>query len=190
MQIRIIAGILGGRRLKTPIKFKAKPMGERVRSAIFNSLAGIIEGSSFLDAFGGSGACGLEALSRGANQVTIVEKDRGVFQMLTKNVEDLNLASNARLSLINGPIFSVLQNMEGQLFELILCDPPYDLVEGAGVSALQESLNLVARHLEKNGTLILSWPERVELPTLSGLKLKNQKKYAGAKIGWYESIAT
>ena len=84
MRIRIIAGRYGGRFIQAPPGNTTHPMGERVRSAMFNSLGEIVEGARVLDAFAGSGAVGLEALSRGAASVTFVERDRVAQRVLTE----------------------------------------------------------------------------------------------------------
>jgi 16S rRNA (guanine966-N2)-methyltransferase len=192
MRLRIISGILKGRFIDVPRKFSAQPMGERVRSALFNSLTGELEGTSVLDAFGGSGACGLEAFSRGADNVLILEKDRSVYRYLNKNFKKLNLIEDSRIHASKAPAQNYLKANPKLQFNVIICDPPYDLAEKAAIplSGLQDSdlvktLNLISSKLKKDGTLILSWPEKVELPELAGLSLVKSKNYAGAKLAWY-----
>lgn len=192
MKLRIIAGELKGRSIEVPRKFSAHPMGERIRSALFNSLAGEIQNAQVLDAFGGSGACGIEALSRGASSVLILEKDRSVFRILKKNITSLNLQENPKLNISRAPAEAYLKSnpelQSGFKFSIIICDPPYEIAEKYlenDENQLFRTLKLCTSHLQKNGTLILSWPEKTELPQIQNLKLTKSKIYAGAKLGWY-----
>lgn len=188
MKIRIIAGELKGRAIEVPHKFSAHPMGERIRSALFNSLAGEIQNSSVLDAFGGSGACGIEALSRGAASVLVLEKDRSVFRTLKKNLSLIKLNEDERIQISRAPTETYLKNNPDLKFNIIIADPPYELAEKYSEdpqNQLFRTLKLCASRLQKDGTLILSWPEKEELPQIQNLSLAKQKTYAGAKIGWY-----
>lgn len=188
MKLRIIAGELKHRAIEVPRKFSAHPMGERIRSALFNSLAGQIQGAKVLDAFGGSGACGLEALSRGASEVLILEKERSVFRILRKNLASLRLEEDSRIHISKAPAESYLKSNPQVKFYIIICDPPYDLAEKMkhdDENQIFRTLKLCASRLEKDGVMILSWPEKVELPEIPGLKITKEKTYAGAKLGWY-----
>ena len=86
MRVRIISGEFGGRFIKTPPGSTTHPMGERVRSAMFNSLGESIRDARVLDAFAGSGAVGLEALSRGAESAVFVERDRVAQRVIAENI--------------------------------------------------------------------------------------------------------
>ncbi|MDQ5913770.1 MAG: rRNA (guanine966-N2)-methyltransferase [Patescibacteria group bacterium] len=188
MKLRIIAGELKGRSIDVPRKFSAHPMGERIRSALFNSLAGGMQDASVLDAFGGSGACGLEALSRGASNVLILEKDRSVFRYLNKNIKGLNLDEDERIHISKAPTLNYLKTEKNLSFDIIICDPPYELAEKMKAeddNQLFKTLNILATKLNKNGVLILSWPEKTDLPNISNLKLNKEKTYAGARLAWY-----
>ncbi len=188
MKLRIIAGELKHRVIEVPKKFSAHPMGERIRAALFNSLAGDIDGASVLDTFGGSGVCGLEALSRGASKVLILEKERSVFRYLNKNLKSLNLDEDERIHISKAPALNYLKSNPKQNFDIIICDPPYELAEKMRVeqdNQLFTTLSYMPSRLNKNGTLVLSWPERTDLPDIAGLKLKKEKSYAGAKLAWY-----
>ncbi len=191
MKLRLIAGELKGRTIEVPKKFSAHPMGERIRSALFNSLAGKTEGASVLDAFGGSGACGFEALSRGATSVYIIEKDRSVFRYLNKNIKSLKLDEDPRINISKAPTFTYLKANTELFFDVIICDPPFEVAsrelnESSLNTPLGETLDLIASRLKKDGILILNWPDATKLPELKGLSLLKQKTYAGAKLGWYE----
>lgn len=188
MKLRIISGELKHRIVEVPKKFSAHPMGERIRAALFNSLAGELEGASVLDAFGGSGACGLEALSRGASSVLILEKERSVFRYLNKNIKNLHLDEDERIHISKAPALNYLKANPKLTFDIIICDPPYDIADKmkpADDNQLFQTLRHLATRLSKDGTLILSWPEKVDLPEVPNLTLRKEKSYAGAKLAWY-----
>lgn len=188
MKLRIISGELKHRVIEVPKKFSAHPMGERIRAALFNSLAGDINGAKVLDAFGGSGACGLEAFSRGAGNVLILEKERSVFRYLNKNVKSLHLEEDPRLHISKAPTLNYLKANPELTFDVIICDPPYEIAERMKPdedNQLFQTLSLLTTRLTKNGILILSWPEKVDLPEVPNLNLKKEKAYAGAKLAWY-----
>ena len=188
MKLRIIAGELKHRVIEVPKKFSAHPMGERIRAALFNSLAGRIERAKVLDAFGGSGACGLEALSRGAGSVLILEKERSVFRYLNKNLKSLSLDKDNRIHISKAPALTYLKSNQNLTFDIIICDPPYELAEKMKSDAgnqLFQTLQYLSKRLDKNGVLILSWPDKINLPKINNLELQKEKTYAGAKLGWY-----
>jgi 16S rRNA (guanine966-N2)-methyltransferase len=89
MFVRIIAGKYGSRKIEAPDNSRTHPMGERVRNAMFNSIGAEIDGKDVLDAFAGTGAIGLEALSRGARTITFVERDKIALKILTRNIVSL-----------------------------------------------------------------------------------------------------
>lgn len=130
MSLRIVAGSLGGRVIEAPAGRHTRPTGARVREAWFSVLGDRVEQAEVLDLFAGSGALGIEALSRGAAAVQFVEEDRWVFGVLRRNISSLQLDSRARLH--RGDVFRFLSRLdEGRRFDLALADPPY----GRGLAA-------------------------------------------------------
>jgi 16S rRNA (guanine966-N2)-methyltransferase len=121
---RIVAGSAGGRRLKVPPK-GTRPTAERVREALFNVLevAGELDGARVLDLYAGSGALGLEALSRGAAGAVFVENDRRALEVLRGNVKTLGLGGSVR----PGPVETVVAEPAERPFDVVLLDPPYAL---------------------------------------------------------------
>src|SRR4051812_6492137 len=95
--MRVVAGTAGGHRLLSPPSPLTRPTSDRVREAIFNSLTsmGMVEGLHFADLFAGTGACGIEALSRGAAHTTFVEKDKKTSTVITRNLESVGLRDRA-----------------------------------------------------------------------------------------------
>lgn len=134
---RIVAGTAGGRRLKVPPK-GTRPTSERVREALFNALetAGEIDGSRVLDLYAGSGALGLEALSRGASDALFVEADRRAVDVLRGNVAALRLGGTVRA----GQVEAVVAAPAPGPFDLVLADPPYEV----GTAALGKVLAALA----------------------------------------------
>src|SRR3954462_7081455 len=124
--MRIVAGQWRGRRLAAPAGRTTRPTSDRVREALF-SILGPLDGERVLDLFAGSGALGLEALSRGAGEATLVERDRAALEALRANVEALG--ADARV--IAGDVAAFLDSAAaaGGHYDLVFLDPPY----GAGL---------------------------------------------------------
>lgn len=127
VDMRVVSGDLGGRKLVTPDGSDTRPTSDRVREAMFNSLFSLdaIEGARVLDAFAGSGALGIEALSRGALHATFVETGRDALAALRENLETLQLGAQGRV--VPGDALAHLERTaaEGSNYDLVLLDPPY-----------------------------------------------------------------
>ena len=127
VDMRVVAGDLGGRKLVTPDGSDTRPTSDRVREAMFNSLFSLdaIEGARVLDAFAGSGALGIEALSRGALHATFVETGRDALAALRENLETLQLGAQGCVA--PGDALAHLERTaaEGSHYDLVLLDPPY-----------------------------------------------------------------
>ena len=147
------------------------PMGAREKLALFNMIAPELPDAKVLDAFAGSGALGIEALSRGAESVVFVEKSPAAARIIKKNLDKLNLNSNTEVV-----IADIEKYYSDKLFDIILADPPYDDFDVAKVQ------NLIV-FLDENGVLILSHPG--DAPTLNSVALQKTNTYAGAKISIY-----
>ena len=119
--MRVVAGELGGRRLASPEGRATRPTTERVREAVFNSLgsADAIDGAEFLDLWAGTGALGIEALSRGAARCTFVERDRGAAAVLRDNLRTLGLEGRSRV--VVGDALAAAATPA----DVVLADPPY-----------------------------------------------------------------
>ncbi|MGB8963744.1 MAG: 16S rRNA (guanine(966)-N(2))-methyltransferase RsmD [Pseudonocardiaceae bacterium] len=127
--VRIVAGVAGGRRLGVPPR-GTRPTSDRVREAVFSALEARreLDGARVLDLYAGSGALGLEALSRGAVHVRFVESDRRAAAVLRRNVEALGLPG-AQVTTADVP--AALRGGPGQPYDVVFADPPYALDEGA-----------------------------------------------------------
>jgi 16S rRNA (guanine966-N2)-methyltransferase len=122
--MRVIAGEARGRRLVAPPGYDVRPTSDRVREATFNALwsMGAIEGATVLDLFAGTGALGIEAISRGARHVTFVERDRAARAAIEENLERCGFADRA--TVIPGDALTLVRSIEP--VDLALLDPPYD----------------------------------------------------------------
>lgn len=180
MNVRIISGEFGGRKLEAPTTNQTHPMGERIRNALFNSIALEIKDAHVLDAFAGTGAVGFEALSRGASDVTFVEKDRTAQKVLENNIAALGVASRANV--IRTTVHNWLENHEDARFDLIFADPPY---YNPQFSTISELLGL----LKINGLMVLSHPGRGEIPTKTGVVVVDNRSYGNAYLAFYRREA-
>ena len=123
--MRVVAGRLGGRRLRAPRGRDTRPTSDRVREALF-SMLGPLDGARVLDLFAGSGALAIEALSRGAATATIVERDPRAIEVIRSNLQALGLgADEARV--VHAPARAALRDASaaGDAYDLVLLDPPY-----------------------------------------------------------------
>jgi 16S rRNA (guanine966-N2)-methyltransferase len=121
--MRLISGSAGGIPLEVP-KSVTRPTQDRVRQAIFNMLGDLITGARVLDLFAGSGALGLECLSRGANSALLVDQDRGASEVMKKNIAKTRLEG---ASIRQGDVFKTIAQLTaaGTQFDLVFADPPY-----------------------------------------------------------------
>lgn len=176
--MRIIAGKYGGRVIATPTGRQMHPMGERIRNAIFNKLGADIAGAQVLDAFAGTGAVGIEALSRGAKSCLFIEKKRSTAQILQQNLDLLGVDEQAG-RVVQVTVLQYLETTNNeQQFDLIFADPPYFDTQNSAVRAL-------VRCLKPTGQLILSNPKSASDLAIDGLELVDQRTYADAKISFY-----
>lgn len=174
MKVRLISGKYGGRTIAAPDSSRTHPMSERVRGALFNIIADTLEGAVVLDAFAGTGALGLEALSRGAHHVTFIERDRLAQKILTENIALLGV--HDQTTLVRTAVNSWLQSTEDRLFDIIFADPPYQDTQFSTVVRL---LGL----LKPNGLMVLSHPGKGEaLPRVKGIVVVDNRSYGNASL--------
>jgi len=138
-EMRITGGEFGGRSLLVPKTDEIRPTQDRVREALFSILQTEIPGCDFLDLFAGSGAVGLEALSRGARRVTFVEANRRHLAVLQKNAEACRVPE-ASFETVTGDCYRWLANYAGGGFSIGFADPPYALGEERGYAAVLKTL--------------------------------------------------
>lgn len=177
--MRVIAGSLRGRMLHEPHGHRSHPMSEKIRGALFNAL-GDIEGLTFLDAFAGSGAIAIEAISRGAANVIAIDKDRSAHTVLDKNVEELKLKDQIKTIRANAAGWSI-HNMEKK-FDVVVLDPPYDQIKTGQLQTL------ISRHVKTGGLAVLSFPGHAAVPDFDRTELVLTKNYSDAQLAFYRKL--
>ena len=176
--MRIIAGSHKGRRLVAPKGLDTRPTGDRVREAAFN-LIGPVDGAAVLDLFAGSGAMGLEALSRGAERAVFVESDRDAVRAIEANLDTLGL----RAAVLRADAVRALADeaAAGRRYDLVLVDPPYRMLADL-IPRLQRHLAAV---LEPGGLVVLESDAREE-PEVDGLAVRTSRRYGSARLTLFE----
>ena len=176
--MRIIAGSRKGARIFAPKGVDTRPTGDRVREAAFN-LIGPVEGADVLDLYAGSGAMGLEALSRGATSVTFVESDRAAAAAIVRNLEKLDLAGATVLR--DDAVRKLAADARsGRRYDLVLVDPPYRMLAGL-LSRLSAYLTAV---VEPDGLVVLESAAKDE-PDLP-LPKRTSRRYGSARLTVFE----
>lgn len=168
--IRITSGNLRSRAIRSPKSDLTHPMGAREKIALFNMISSDLPGAEVLDAFAGSGALGIEAISRGASDVVFIEKNAKIAGVIRENLRNLRLDSEVIVA--DAGKFETDKD-----FDIILADPPYDKFK------IEDILHLT-KFLKNDGVFILSHPG--DTPVMDGLKLTKSRKYAGATISIYQ----
>lgn len=162
--VRIIAGEFKGRRLEVPKWEGLRPTSDKLRETLFNILAPRIAGARVLDVFAGTGAVGLEALSRGASYVVFVDVDRRAADLIEGNAA--HCGAQNRCAIIRDRAERALDgHIRGGLFDLVVLDPPYDF------EPLADVVRAAARHLAPGGLLILEHASRRVLPDIEGTRV-------------------
>lgn len=184
---RIIGGAAGGRRISTPRGVATRPTSDRVREALFSAIeswCGSLQGLRFLDLYAGSGAIGLEAWSRGAGVVTMIEQDRRTGALITANAKDLGFAkADVRI----GPVASALHTPPAAPYDIAFLDPPYPL-DGASVDADLDALNANA-WLVPGALVVVERSSRSSEPTWpEGVVPMRSRRY-GETVLWYGHAA-
>jgi len=176
--VRVTGGRLGGRRLRVPRGDRVRPTADRVRESLFAHIAHrrSLDGLRVLDAFAGTGALGVEALSRGAAEAVFVEKAALVLAVLRENLATLELEMATRVLRADAP--SALRRLAraGERFDLVFLDPPY------GHEGLPEVLDLVAGLLAADGEVWLESARQDPLPSPSGLAILDARPYGDTQL--------
>jgi 16S rRNA (guanine966-N2)-methyltransferase len=172
--VRIVAGSRRGARIFAPKGADTRPTGDRVREAAFN-LVGPVDGAAVLDLFAGSGAMGLEALSRGAASAVFVESDREACRTIERNLDKLRLAGATVLCA------DVLRTLAGggRAYDLVLCDPPYGYANHARLAPY------LRRAVAPDGLLVYETGAKEE-PEVEGLTIRTSRTYGSARLTLFE----
>jgi len=177
---RVIGGVAGGRRLIVPVGDATRPTADRAREGLFSSLTslrGSLEGARFLDLYAGSGAVGLEAASRGADQVLLVERDPTALRALRANIDTLGFAG---IELRGEPVERVLAGAAPASYDVVFLDPPYSDSVAANLDRIVEGGWLTA-----DGVVAVERATRDPLPGWpAGIEPIRSRRYGEATL-WY-----
>lgn len=176
--MRVIAGSLKAREFNAPHGHKTHPMGDKIRGAAFNIL-GDISDLRVLDAYAGSGAVSFEAVSRGAASAVAIELDKGAYMTIRENIEKLGVGEQVQL--IHAHCVSWATRHPNAMFDIVVCDPPYDRV-------LIRDIAKLGRHVNPGGILVLSWPEPLGVDPIDGFEVLKDRVYANARLVFYRKL--
>jgi 16S rRNA (guanine966-N2)-methyltransferase len=181
--MRVVAGVYGGRRLQAPRGAATRPTADRVREALF-SILGDVETLSVLDLFAGSGALGIEALSRGAARAVFVEYAPQALAALRSNIEALGIGRDrAEVRAIDARVAARTARARAEKYDLVFVDPPYRQADALG-RALSESL---AALLAPGGRLVGESDRRE--PLTLGLPVVDERRYGDTLIRIHEHLS-
>lgn len=181
--MHIVGGTHKRKRILCPSGEEVRPTSSRLREALFNICQGEIEGARFLDAFAGTGAVGLEALSRGAQKVTFIEQNAQSLKFLRKNVSALGFQE--RVEIFSGDTYKLFSRlaMEERRFHLVYLDPPYAQMQTNSFFSLLRDFSL----LESGGRLFIESPK--EAPSfedsLQDLLFKDRRNVGNTSLHQY-----
>ena len=176
--VRIIAGERKGHTIIAPKGLETRPTSDRVRESVFNIVAPWVEGARVLDLYAGSGAMGLEALSRGAQAVVFVEADADAVRAIERNLDRLRLTSATvvRLGVTTG---LAQEAAAGRKYDLVLADPPYAMTDYDTLA------RYLPRVLAEDGLLVLESAAKTE-PELPGLAVRTTRRYGSTRVTVFE----
>ncbi len=184
--MRIVAGIAKGRKIESPKGTDVRPTSDRVREALFSSIAFRIPGSRVLDLFAGTGALGLESLSRGAAETIFVDCSRRSIEIIRKNIEICGFIS--RCTVFNNDAKTALERFSRQpkhKFDLIFLDPPYvgSLLENALTSLVDSSL------IDTKTLIIAEHPSNRTPMVPDSLSITSTKRYGNTALSFVQQIS-
>lgn len=182
--LRVIAGVLRGRRLEGPTWTGLRPTSDRLRETLFNMLGPRVEDARVLDGFAGTGALGLEALSRGARTVVFIESDRRAQALIARNVARCGLTE--RYVIIRAVFRLGLADLgvrpDRVPFDLVLLDPPYDMSAETALQGVDDVLNA-------SGLVVLEHARRQPVPASVGRLVHVQARESGnSALAFYARV--
>ena len=176
--MRVIAGTARGVPLSVPRGAATRPITDRVKETLFAILGDRVPDASVLDLYAGSGAIGIEALSRGAQQAVFVERDRGAVQALRANLVRTRLEEDARVHEVDVERFLALG--EGP-WDVVVLDPPYE------VRDIVAPLSALVPHLAPGASVVIKHFWRTETPEVEGLAVTRQRRFGETMLTFLEA---
>ena len=179
--VRVISGSARGLKLNTPGDDRVRPTTDRVKESMFNIVQDWVHDSQVLDLFAGSGALGIEALSRGASQAVFCDNSLDSIKIIKSNIEKARVADRSQI--VSGDFKRCLRDMEAknQSFDMIFVDPPY--YEGL----FEEVLDTIrsCKILKKDGIVIVEHDAKKPIGQVEGLEVYKEKKYGITMLTFY-----
>jgi 16S rRNA (guanine(966)-N(2))-methyltransferase RsmD len=175
--MRVIAGALKGRRLRTPTWEGLRPTSDKLRETLFNLLAPAMAGARVLDGYAGTGAVGIEAISRGAREVAFVEHDRRAQALIAQNLADCGIAEG--YAIIGSTVLHAIETLrDGPAFDIVFLDPPY-------ASDIHDVLQTVGAIVKEDGIVIVEHARRAQPPVVTGLKRTREVRSGDSSLSMY-----
>jgi 16S rRNA (guanine(966)-N(2))-methyltransferase RsmD len=172
--MRVIAGSLKGRRLEAPAWDGLRPTSDKLRETLFNVLAPRIPGARVADVYAGTGAIGIEAISRGALEVTFIEQDRRAQALIAANLARCGITT--RYTIVGAAARTALESLgEDTRFDIALLDPPY----AAGEPAVAEVLAAAGERIAADGLVVLEHARRGAAPAAAGRLVRTRTLVSG-----------
>jgi 16S rRNA (guanine966-N2)-methyltransferase len=176
--MRVIAGTARGLALAAPRGTSTRPITDRVKETLFAILGDRVDGARVLDLYAGSGAIGIEALSRGALSADFVERDRRAIEALRANLSRTKLTGGASVHPVG--VEHYLQAPERRPWDLAFVDPPYEL------HAMVAPLRALVPHLAPGAWVVIKHFWRTELPTIHGLAVRRTRRFGETTLTFLE----
>lgn len=183
--MRVISGIAKSRRIRSPKGLELRPTSDKVKESLFNIIRERVEGSRFLDLFSGTGNVGIEALSRGASEVTFVEKNPRFLRIIRENLSLLGLELKGEITLSGAGEYIRRAAREGKRYDIIFIDPPYksDILEREIWPLLGDT-----KILAQGGIIIVEHFFKKRLESISGkMMLKDEYRYGETLLSLFIS---
>jgi 16S rRNA (guanine966-N2)-methyltransferase len=180
--MRVIAGTLKGRRLQTPRWEGLRPTSDKLRETLFNILAPRIQGARLLDGYAGTGAVGIEAISRGARDVTFVERDRRAQALIARNLADCGIAEG--YAIIGSTVLHAIETLRDgpvsglNVFDIVFLDPPY-------ASDIHDVLQTVGAIVKEDGIVIVEHARRSQPPAVPALRRTREVPSGDSSLSIY-----
>ena len=189
MTMRVVAGTQKGRRLKEPTSPGLRPTSGRVKEALFSMIAERLPNANVLDLYAGTGALGLEAMSRGARKVVFVENQPASVQVLRENITRCQFTACSSINLQDVQVYlnTRPRRQNANPFDLVFADPPYE------VSELEPLLNQLdsSEKVATNGLVVIEHFKKASLPLETGrLRQTRQSRYGDTILTFYHMVPT
>jgi 16S rRNA (guanine(966)-N(2))-methyltransferase RsmD len=180
--MRVIAGSLKGRRLKSPTWDGLRPTSDKLRETLFNVLAPRMPGARLLDGYAGTGAIGIEAASRGAAHVTFVERDRRAQALIEENLAHCGVPTDGYV-IIRASVSRALDDLHAAPFDIMIFDPPYD-------DAIDSVIAAAGRHLASGGIVVLEHARRRAAAERAGALQRTRELTSGdSALTFYTTVS-